>query len=88
MFGPLSPVRAGMNPRYAGHAERMDASALTKLYSIDGPFTTIYLDTTSQTEDAAEQLEIRWKNVVRELADRGIDEATVDALFLGLAFIE
>ena len=58
----------------------MDVAALTKLYGIEGPFTTIYLDTTSAAEDAAEQLEIRWKNVLRDLEQAGVDEATRDAL--------
>src|SRR3954469_16034217 len=58
----------------------MDLSTLSKLYAIDGPFVTIYLATLSDSEDAAEQLEIRWKNVLRELEDRGVDETTRDAL--------
>src|SRR3954468_22551963 len=58
----------------------MDASTLAKLYAIDGPFVTIYLATPSDTEDAAEQLETRWKNVTRELAEAGVDAATITAL--------
>jgi hypothetical protein len=58
----------------------MDARTLSKLYAVDGPFVTIYLNTRGDTEDAAAQLETRWKNVLRELADRGIDEPTRDAL--------
>jgi hypothetical protein len=58
----------------------MDVAALTKLYGLEGPFTTIYLDTTGDVEDAAEQLEIRWKNVVRDLGNAGVDAATRDAL--------
>src|SRR3954469_3391384 len=58
----------------------MDVAALTKLYALEGPFTTIFLDTTSQAEDAAEQLEIRWKNVLRDLEQAGVDAATRDAL--------
>src|SRR5947209_10092500 len=58
----------------------MDPSTLAKLYSIDGPFVTIYLATPSDTEQAADQLETRWKNVVRDLSDAGVDAATVDAL--------
>jgi hypothetical protein len=58
----------------------MDVSALSKLYGIDGPFTTIYLDTTSDVEDAAARLEIRWKNVLRDLEQAGVDEATRTAL--------
>src|SRR3954471_21366700 len=58
----------------------MDVAALTKLYGLEGPFTTIYLDTKSEAEDAAEQLEIRWKNVLRDLEQAGVDEPTRDAL--------
>jgi hypothetical protein len=58
----------------------MDASTLAKLYAIDGPFITLYLATPSNVEDAAERLEVRWKNVVRELQDAGVDAATVEAL--------
>src|SRR3954469_18418296 len=57
----------------------MDLSTLSKLYAIDGPFVTIYLATLSDTEDAAEQLETRWKNVTRELAEAGVDAATIAA---------
>jgi hypothetical protein len=58
----------------------MDVRTLSKIYAVDGPFTTIYLDTTSASEDAAEQLEIRWKNVLRDLDQAGVDAATRDAL--------
>jgi len=61
-------------------AQPMDARTLSKLYALDGPFVTIYLATPSDTEDAAEQLETRWKNVVRDLRDASLDEATIDAL--------
>ena len=58
----------------------MHAATLAKLYTVDGPFVTIYLATPSDTEDAAEQLEVRWKNVTRELADAGVDAATIESL--------
>src|SRR3954463_6159174 len=58
----------------------MDAGTLSKLYSLDGPFTTLYLDSSSTAEDAAEQYDIRWKNVLRDLADAGVDEVTRDAI--------
>jgi hypothetical protein len=58
----------------------MDARTLAKLYAVDGPFVTIYLNTRGDTEDAAIQLETRWKNILRDLTERGIDEATRDAL--------
>jgi peptide subunit release factor 1 (eRF1) len=58
----------------------MDARTLTKLYAVDGPFVTVYLNTRGDTEDAATQLETRWKNIARDLADCGIDETTIAAL--------
>jgi hypothetical protein len=58
----------------------MDATMLSKLYGLDGPFTTLYIDSSSASEDAAEQYDIRWKNVLRDLADSGVDEATRDAI--------
>ncbi len=58
----------------------MEFSTLSKLYALDGPFTTIYLDTTSEVEDAAERLEIRWKNVVGTSSSAGVDPATIKAL--------
>jgi hypothetical protein len=69
-----------MNPHYAGQGRRMDPRTLAKLYAIDGPFVTIYLATPSDTEDAAAQLETRWKNVVRDLSAEGVDQQTIDAL--------
>jgi len=58
----------------------MDASTLAKLYAIDGPFVTIYLSTPSDVEDAAARLETSWRNVVRDLAGAGVDDATIGAL--------
>lgn len=58
----------------------MDARTLSKLYAVDGPFVTIYLNTRGDSEDAAAQLETRWKNVLRDLENSGVDQATRDAL--------
>src|SRR3954471_262805 len=69
-----------MSPGFVGQALSMDASTLAKLYAIDGPFVTIYLATPSDVEDAAPRLETSWKNVVRDLAAAGVDDATISAL--------
>jgi hypothetical protein len=58
----------------------VDLRDLAPLYDNEGPFVTVVLDTTSEVEDAAARVEIAWKNVLRELADRGVDEGTRDAL--------
>lgn len=56
---------------------------MTSLYEHDfsqGPFVTIYLATDGATENAAQKLEVRWKDVLRELAEAGVDETTAEAL--------
>ncbi len=58
----------------------MDLASLSTLYAADGPFVSIYLDTTSAVENASARLETRWKNVLRELDQAGVDGATKDAL--------
>lgn len=58
----------------------MDQAELAKLYGLDGPFVSIYLDCTSAVEAAAPRLETRWKNVLRELTEHGVDAATREAL--------
>ena len=58
----------------------MDLRDLTSLYDDEGPFVTIYLDTPSDVEDAAEMLETKWKNTLRELETLGVDDATRSAL--------
>jgi hypothetical protein len=62
----------------------VDLRDLAPLYENDGPFVTVVLDTTSEVEDAAARVEIAWKNVLRELGDRGVDEATREALSYAL----
>jgi hypothetical protein len=55
-------------------------SALTGLFDHPGPFVTVYLETESAVEDAATRLETRWKDVVRDLHEAGVDETTIEAL--------
>lgn len=56
------------------------SATLSGLLEQTGPFVTVYLDTESAVEDAAARLETRWKDVVRDLRDAGVDDATIDAL--------
>lgn len=58
----------------------MDLGFLSHLYAVDGPFATVYVDTTGAAEDAARQLELRWRRLRDELTTAGADEATVDAI--------
>lgn len=54
----------------------MDVASLSKLYTVEGPVVTVYLDTTSAVEDAAARLDLRRKNVLSTLDEQGVDEAT------------
>ena len=58
----------------------MDLRDLAPLYEAEGPFVTVVLDTTSEVEDAATRLDITWRNTLRELEEKGVDEATREAL--------
>ncbi len=58
----------------------MDLTGLAQVYASEGPFVTLYLETVSDVPDAAERYDLRWKNLHRELADLGVDAATIEAL--------
>ena len=62
----------------------MDLRDLAPLYEAKGPFVTVVLDTTSDVEDAATRLDINWRNTLRELEEKGVDEATREALSANL----
>lgn len=53
---------------------------LRKVFEADGPFVSLYLDNRAAMEDAAQQRDIRWRDVQRTLADSGLDKATVEAV--------
>ncbi|MGM1062108.1 baeRF2 domain-containing protein [Saccharothrix sp. Mg75] len=55
-------------------------SSLGELVRERGPFASVYLDASHDTEDAAKAVELRWRGVRDDLARQGADEATLDAL--------
>lgn len=57
-----------MDPRY------------TPLLSAPAPVVTVLIDARSDQPNALQQLELRWKNVRRDLEAAGADEATLDAV--------
>ncbi|MDN5750455.1 MAG: hypothetical protein L0H64_18415, partial [Pseudonocardia sp.] len=58
----------------------MDLHFLKDLTNHAGPFATVYLDASHDTEDAAHQAALRWGAARGELDAQGADVATVDAL--------
>lgn len=58
----------------------MDLHFLKDLTAHTGPFATVYLDASHDTEDAAHQAALRWGAARGELDAHGADGATLDAL--------
>ncbi|HEX7745873.1 MAG TPA: Vms1/Ankzf1 family peptidyl-tRNA hydrolase [Micromonosporaceae bacterium] len=62
----------------------MELSFLRPLYARPGPWASVYLDASRDTEDAAAAIELRWRALREHLAEQGAEPATVDALDLAL----
>ncbi|MBB5959968.1 hypothetical protein FHS29_006590 [Saccharothrix tamanrassetensis] len=55
-------------------------SALGRLVRERGPFASVYLDASHDTEDAAKALELRWRGLREELERQGADGDTLAAM--------
>ncbi|MEJ2857046.1 MULTISPECIES: Rv2629 family ribosome hibernation factor [unclassified Saccharothrix] len=55
-------------------------STLGEVVRDRGPFASVYLDASHDTEDAAKALELRWRGLREELARQGADENTLRAM--------
>lgn len=62
----------------------MELSFLRPLYARPGPWASVYLDASRDTEDAVAALELRWRGLREHLAEQGAERETVDALDLAL----
>lgn len=58
----------------------MDLHFLSELTATPGPYASVYLDASHDTENAAHALPLRWAAARDELAGRGADDATLAAL--------
>ncbi|MEV5574163.1 hypothetical protein AB0L06_29365 [Spirillospora sp. NPDC052269] len=58
----------------------MDLTFLKPLYAGSGPFSSLYLDLTRTTEDAAKAAELRWRARRGELAAQGAPDGDLRAL--------
>jgi hypothetical protein len=58
----------------------VNARFLRRLYERPGPWASVYLDTSTDTFDAPQQIELSWRAADEELARAGADQATRDAL--------
>lgn len=58
----------------------MDMSKLQDVATAPGPFASVYLDASHDTEDAAKVAELRWRGLRDQLANQGAPEETLAAL--------
>ncbi|MGC4806316.1 Vms1/Ankzf1 family peptidyl-tRNA hydrolase [Micromonospora sp. DT233] len=58
----------------------MQLSFLRPLYDRPGPWCSVYLDASRDTEDAHPALDLRWRALKGHLLEQGADAATVDAV--------
>lgn len=58
----------------------MKLAFLQDVYERPGPFATVYLDTSANSEDASKEVQLRWRSAREQLADQDADEATLRAL--------
>lgn len=58
----------------------MDRAVLRELITSTGPFASVYLDGTYDSEDAAKQIELRWRAARERLVEQDAAEPTLTAL--------
>jgi len=58
----------------------MKLGSIQDLYAHSGPFVTVHMDVSRDTEDAAQQIDARWTNTSRELEQAGVEQALVDRI--------
>src|SRR6266540_195781 len=58
----------------------MRTTDIARVYQGSGPFLTLYLDTSGDVENAAQRVELRWKNARTGLLQQGVPESVLDAV--------
>jgi hypothetical protein len=53
---------------------------IARVFEADGPFTSLYLDTEGDVEQAADRVALRWKNLRGSMLAAGVPEGTVAAI--------
>lgn len=53
----------------------MDSERFRTLLTTPGPFASVYFEDSHDTQDAAAQLDLKWRGVCEQLAKQGVDQA-------------
>jgi hypothetical protein len=57
-----------------------DQAQLARMYDHPGPFVTVYLDATHSTEAGEREVELRWRDVRRDLAADGVSDRDLEVV--------
>lgn len=58
----------------------MQSEHFRTLLTSDGPFASVYFDDSHNTEDAAAQLELKWRALREQLEEKGADPAVTESI--------
>ena len=58
----------------------MHQAEIARVFEADGPFTSVYLDTEGDVEQAADRVALRWKNLRGSMLAAGVPEGIVAAI--------
>jgi hypothetical protein len=60
----------------------VDQDQVRAVLGAGGPFASVFLEDSHDTEDAGRQLELKLREITTQLTDQGLDEATADAVVI------
>ena len=58
----------------------MELHDLTAVLTAQGPFVTVHVESESAVEQPQDRYDLTWKSVLQQLAEKGVDEATREAV--------
>src|SRR5579884_100009 len=62
----------------------MDSRRFRELVDAHGPFASVYFEDSHDTQDAATQLELRWRGLREELVEQGVDKSVIGDMERGV----
>lgn len=79
-FVGISARRAGRQPSATRKVHMMDLTFLRPLFDRPGPWASVYLDASRDSENADRQVDLRWRALRERLVADGADPDTVEAV--------
>jgi Bacterial archaeo-eukaryotic release factor family 2 len=76
----VEPVRNGRTDHDQAEEPIVHHHEIARVFQAEGPFTSVYMATEGDVEQAADLVALRWKNLRGELLAVGVPEGTVAAI--------